>query len=53
MVDDRTGKWSDIYRGRFVYYPASEEISVEEQEEATTDQMISDGSDQDADMIID
>jgi predicted negative regulator of RcsB-dependent stress response len=53
MVDDRTGKWSDIYRGRFVYYPASEEIPVEEQEEATADQMISDGSDEDADMVID
>lgn len=24
IVDDKTGKWSDIYRGRFVYYPATE-----------------------------
>jgi hypothetical protein len=24
IVDDKTGKWSDIYRGRFVYYPVSE-----------------------------
>jgi hypothetical protein len=25
IVDDKTGKWSDMYRGRFVYYPPSEE----------------------------
>jgi tetratricopeptide (TPR) repeat protein len=25
IVDDKTGKWSDIYRGRFVYYPPTEE----------------------------
>lgn len=24
IVDDKTGKWSDIYRGRFVYYPVTE-----------------------------
>jgi hypothetical protein len=29
IVDDQTGKWSDIYRGRFVYYPVSEETSVD------------------------
>ena len=24
IVDEKTGKWSEIYRGRFVYYPVTE-----------------------------
>jgi tetratricopeptide (TPR) repeat protein len=34
IVDDKTGKWSDIYRGRFVYYPPSEEPSESDAPEA-------------------
>jgi hypothetical protein len=34
IVDDKTGKWSDIYRGRFVYYPPTEEPSESDVQEA-------------------
>jgi hypothetical protein len=37
IVDDKTGKWSDIYRGRFVYYPPSEETSADA-DSATADE---------------
>lgn len=34
IVDEKTGKWSDIYRGRFVYYPLTEETTEVSLEEA-------------------
>jgi hypothetical protein len=51
IVDDKTGKWSDIYRGRFVYYPPAEEPSEDDAPEENLTEDEEEDSD-DTDMEI-